>query len=164
MMFRFSKLARNAVPHPPDVSVPPTRPTVLSISGLQDDQLTSLIQTVRAQGGNKSLVDLLTQLSLVDQLQLLRMLSTNPSPVNFTGSILDSGSSRLLSPHTRVTHSDDVIPLSGFDDTADIVWTQGNGYLPLRFQDTDTNSSVDIDLFDADRLDSVRCSILSMGK
>ena len=80
----------------------------------------------------------------------------------YAGSVLDSGSSRHLSNGTCVTHSDDVVSLTGFNNT--VSWTSGNGYLPATLQDVNSDTQVSIDFENADRMNELASDMLSMGK
>ena len=132
-----------------------------------DAELRLLLTTARSTGGNDAIVGMLAGMDQEIQLRLLTILVNLDSHsaaqyVNYAGSVLDSGSSRHLSPHTCVTHSDDTMSLTGFNDTT--AWTQGNGYLPLSLHDVRSDHKTDLDVYDADKMDGVSCPILSMGK
>jgi hypothetical protein len=142
---RFSKLARVSVPGPP--YPPPASASVMSV--------------------DEALVSLLSAYDLPEQMRLLSFMDGPHASVNFaayTGSCLDSGSSRHISAATRVTNPDDRIALSGFNETSPPVWTTGTGYIPVQFRDKHTGQSVAFDIDDADKLDTVAVNILSMGK
>jgi len=158
MLFRFSRLARNIPQHFDAAS---TR-HVLSTTPSALDRIRSQMRTVRNAGGDSALVALLAASAPALQAQMLRILAEPaPSQVNYAGSVLDSGSSRHLSPHTCVTHSDDTLSLTGFNNSS--AWTEGNGYLPLQMHDVHSDKPTSLDLFDADKFDGI-CPILSMGE
>jgi hypothetical protein len=92
---------------------------------------------------------------------LLMLAEPQQQLVSYAGSVLDSGSSRHLSPRTQVTHSDDKLSLTGFDKS--MAWTDGNGYLPLKLHEARSDKSISLDLYDADKFDGIE-PILSMGK
>ena len=149
MIKRFSKLARVTIdgpPYPPALSQPP-----MGMLTKDDDMLIALLSSCNRE----------------EQMMLLSLLEPHPSTVAYSmysGSCLDSGSSRHISPHTMVTQSDACIPLTGFNESSPSVWTTGNGYLPLTFHDQRTDSSVALDIDNVDKLDTVTVPILSMGK
>ena len=125
--------------------------------------LKNALYVLRDTEGPDALVALLKDLPRDLQQSIVALMGPT-APVNYAGSVLDSGSSRHLSRSTCVTHEDDRMSLTGFQDGSPIAWTQGNGYLPLGFTDADTNAAIHVDVHDADKLDSVTCDILSLGK
>ena len=157
MLNRFSKLATVTI------DKPVFEPTKLESSTTTDAEAKQALLAVRARGGNSALVDALTGLPAETQLKLLSLMVPS-APVNFAGSVLDSGSSKHLSAKTCVTHEDDRLSLQGFNDSAPTAWTQGNGYLPVSLVDKHSSCKVDFDIQDADKLDTVACDILSLGK
>lgn len=102
----------------------------------------------------------------ISRLRRIMAASTNTVMyAGFQGSVLDSGSSKHLHTKVQVTHADDVASLTGFDSSSQAVtWTEGNGYLPLAIKDTRSGETVSVDLYDADKLNTVALDLLSMGK
>ena len=174
MLLRFSKLARRKISGPQDLpcaaidpadsllveSSPEVVPDSVLLS-LSNDDAQCLVNTLLSQS-EKALSEVLVGRSLAVQSKLLALVPT--AQVLYSGSVLDSGSSKHLSPATCVTQSDERTPLTGFNADGATVWTQGSGHLPLLFKDTESNATVALDMPDADKLDSVSCPILSMGK
>ena len=152
MQLRFSRLVRKSTAYPGSGSPGPSQMAALR----------SQLVAARLRGGNDAVVEMLVSAGPAQQSQMLRILAEQQSyPVNYTGSVLDSGSSRHLNPNTCVTHADDTLSLTGFDNSR--AWTQGNGYLPIKINDAYSDRTTAIDLYDADKFDGV-CPILSMGK
>ena len=118
----------------------------------------------RAQGGPDAIVQLLVALTMEEQLQLLQLMKAPTSPALYAGSVLDSGSSKHLHSKVQVTHSDDLISISGFNSNTTPTWTQGNGYLPLTSCNTITGQPRSYDVWDSDKPGTVALDILSLGK
>ena len=78
------------------------------------------------------------------------------------GTVLDSGSSKHLSPAVFAPDLEDRKSLSGYDNSQQ--WAEGNGYLPLQLQDSVTWEKVLLDVEDVDQLSNVSSQIMSMGK
>jgi hypothetical protein len=111
--------------------------------------------------------DVLAEFPLEEQSAILEMMrqrevASMEAHVNYAGSVLDSGSGKHLQPRTHVLDAESVSPLVGFTGETD--WTQGNGYLPVEFHDTRTDSKFAMDIGDSDKLSSVITPILSLGK
>ena len=77
-------------------------------------------------------------------------------------SILDSGSSRHIHRTVNVTDPANCQSLTGFDGSQ--AWTDGNGYLPLCFDDALTGKEAKIDIENVDRMPALNNDILSMGQ
>ena len=139
-----------------------TRPLQYPLAADHLEHLQSQLRIARLRGGSDAVVSLLAAAEPRVQQQMLLMLAEPQQQlVNYAGSVLDSGSSRHLSPRTQVTHSDDKLSLTGFDKS--MAWTDGNGYLPLKLHEARSDKSISLDLYDADKFDGIE-PILSMGK
>ena len=154
MINRFSKLATNSVSGPPFPVEKAQQPTEVLAAQLEEI----------SQMDNSVLAEFIGTRPFDEQIKLLELVahSRDTAAVNYAGSVLDSGSSRHLSKRTQVTDVDALVPLTGFN-AGPTTWTQGNGYLPATITDTN-GSSLDVDFEDTDKLDTVSCNILSMGK
>jgi hypothetical protein len=147
MQLRFSRLMRKKI---------------MSAAADHHGHLRSQLKTARLRGGGDAVVSLLAAAEPHEQQQMLLLLAEPQQHiVNYAGSVLDSGSSRHLSPMTQVTHSDDKLSLTGFDKSE--AWTEGNGYLPLELHEARSDKPISMDLYDADKFNGIE-PILSMGK
>ena len=162
MQLRFSRLARRKIMSVAADYYSATRPLQYPLAADHLEHLQSQLRTARLRGGSDAVVSLLAAAEPRVQQQMLLMLAEPQQQlVNYAGSVLDSGSSRHLSPRTQVTHSDDKLSLTGFDKS--MAWTDGNGYLPLKLHEARSDKSISLDLYDADKFDGIE-PILSMGK
>ena len=129
--------------------------------------LITMLPFMEREGTNEDLVQQLSKLDGEGQHQVLRHMQAmkdakTAAAVNYTGSVLDSGSGRHIQRTIQVTDEDNLQPLIGFDGST--AWTQGNGYLPAVLQDDRSGAEISHDFDDADKLGTVQCDILSLGK
>lgn len=175
MIVRFSKLANTSL----NVASCTVDSTALTRTALQHmPQLDSLTDEdrvlqcglvhVRDTEGSDAVAAVLSKYDLKDQMHMLALLAAHDrvlslaATCDYQGSVLDSGSSRHLSPDTHVTNTDDCLALTGFNNSEE--WTQGNGYLPLQFYDAQSNVNVSVDIPNSDKLDNLASPVLSLGK
>lgn len=164
MLFRFCQLAVGT----PLSAHPAARLTDSGAgSTAVPDGTAPLLPTLldyRSQAGDQGLAALIALFPMEQQLQMLELIKSHHDSAKcmFSGSVLDSGSSRHLSPNTHVLDNESLVSLTGFDQSQS--WTSGNGYLPIRAHDEHSDSSVQLDIQDADKMDGVAQPILSLGK
>ena len=144
MQLRFSRLARKKV-----MSIAADHLAADHLEHLQ-----SQLRTAQLRGGSDAVVSLLTAAEpRVQQQMLLILVEPQQQLVSYAGSVLDSESSRHLSPRTQVTHSNVKLSLTGFDNS--MAWTDGNGYLPLKLHEARSDKFISLDLYDADKFDGI---------
>ena len=128
MLNRFSRHATIKVDGPIVVRSLTTKPSPVNLSK-------QALLAARAKGGPAAVVQLLSELTIEEQLMLLQYVKAPASQVFYAGSVLDSGSSKHLHKDVQVTQSDDLCSISGLNSDTSPTWTQGNGYLPLTARD-----------------------------
>ena len=87
---------------------------------------------------------------------------TQQAVMSALSSVLDSGSSRHISPEAVITDAEHTIPLTGFNNSQQ--WTDGSGYLPVTWKSVESDCNIRCDIDDVDILGNVVYPILSMGK
>ena len=79
-----------------------------------------------------------------------------------SGSIIDSGAARHVSPKVHITDGDNRVKLTSF--TGKESWTEGNGYIPMTLNDDLSGHDFSIDIEDADYSSETVTSLLSLCK
>ena len=176
MLFSYSALATRTPPQ----SIQPRSSSTAIMVMLAEEMATSIpdvgeltakqlttqaILVALTQEAPDQLAEVLMQADSGEQTMYLALLKdyyVNAVGQSEYGPVLDSGSSKHLSPTVYAPNPEQCKSLSGYDNSKQ--WTEGNGYLPLLFKDLTTGEDAQIDVEDVDQLSKVSSRIFSMGK
>jgi len=120
----------------------------------------------RTQDPTKSMTTLITDpsqpITTTDLCTIISYLrNMGPSPINYTGSVIDSGAGRHVCSKVIITDSDSSQLLKGFDGTQ--AYTSGRGHKAIKAV-TRSGEPFAHDIDDVDHFPTAAADLLSMGK